>query len=98
MSGAARSLDVVATTQGKASLETIQASPMPDLPLLAPRRGKRKRGYSTAFRPKGRGATYLVTRIPEALWREVRRKAQREGLSLRALILTLLEEWSAKKP
>jgi glyoxylase-like metal-dependent hydrolase (beta-lactamase superfamily II) len=92
-----RSLDVVATTHGKVSLETIQASPMPELPRLeAPRPGPRKRGYSTAFRPKGKGARYLVDAIPETLWREVRRKAKREGLSLRALILTLLEQWTAE--
>jgi hypothetical protein len=95
MSATVRSIDGVATTQGTVSLEAIQASPLPDLPRL-PRPGARKRGYSTAFRPKGKGARYLVDAIPEALWREVRRKAKREGLSLRALILTLLEEWTAK--
>lgn len=53
-----------------------------------------KRGYSREFRPHGdTGKRYLLDDIPAGLWREVREKAKREGVSLRALILKLLTEW-----
>lgn len=53
-----------------------------------------KRGYSRAFTARGEtGKRYLLDKIPDRLWRDVRRKANREGVSLRALILTLLTEW-----
>ena len=56
---------------------------------------KRKRGYSKAFRPHGQtGKRYLLDDIPAGLWQRVRDKATREGISLRALILNLLTEWS----
>jgi hypothetical protein len=57
-------------------------------------RQRRKRGYSTAFRPRGKGKRYLLDAIPSTLWRDVRAKAQREGVSIRALLLSLLEDWS----
>jgi hypothetical protein len=52
------------------------------------------RGYSRAFpvRP-GTGRRYLLDNIPPRLWRDVRQQARREGVSLRALLLTLLETW-----
>ena len=53
-----------------------------------------KRGYSREFRPHGdTGKRYLLDDIPAGLWRDVREKAKREGVSLRALILKLLQEW-----
>lgn len=53
-----------------------------------------KRGYSRDFKPHGEtGKRYLLDEIPAGLWREVREKAKREGVSLRALILRLLAEW-----
>jgi len=53
-----------------------------------------KRGYSRAFRPHGdSGKRYLLDQIPAGLWTDVRTKAKRQGLSLRALILQLLAEW-----
>jgi hypothetical protein len=53
-----------------------------------------KRGYSRAFRPHGdTGKRYLLDAIPAGLWRAVREKAKREGVSIRALILKLLTEW-----
>jgi hypothetical protein len=56
-----------------------------------------KRGYSREFRPHGEsGKRYLLDEIPAGLWTEVRAKARREGVSLRALILTLLQEWLTK--
>ncbi len=53
-----------------------------------------KRGYSRDFKPHGdTGKRYLLDEIPAGLWRDVREKAKREGVSMRALILTLLEQW-----
>lgn len=53
-----------------------------------------KRGYSREFKPRGEtGKRYLLDDIPAGLWADVRVKAKREGVSLRALILKLLTEW-----
>lgn len=64
-------------------------------------RGMAKRGYSREFRPHGdTGKRYLLDDIPAGLWSDVRAKAKREGVSLRALILKLLRDWlkSASTP
>jgi hypothetical protein len=56
-----------------------------------------KRGYSKEFKPHGdTGKRYLLDDIPAGLWTEVRAKAKREGVSVRALILRLLTEWVAR--
>ena len=56
-----------------------------------------KRGYSRDFAPPDeRGKRYLLDKIPSALWRDVRAKAKRDGISLRALILTLLKDWLSR--
>lgn len=56
-----------------------------------------KRGYSKEFKPHGdTGKRYLLDKIPAGLWTQVKDKAKREGISLRALILGLLKEWVAK--
>lgn len=56
-----------------------------------------KRGYSKAFRPHGdSGKRYLLDAIPAGLWRDVQAKAKREGISIRALILKLLTDWTAE--
>jgi hypothetical protein len=56
-----------------------------------------KRGYSRDFSPgTGTRKRYLLDDIPAELWREVRTKATRAGVSLRALILGLLKEWSER--
>ena len=53
-----------------------------------------KRGYSREFKPRGNtGKRYLLDKIPSGLWSDVRAKCKREGLSIRALILTLLKNW-----
>jgi hypothetical protein len=53
-----------------------------------------KRGYSREFRPHGdTGKRYLLDQIPAGLWREVQAKAKRDGISIRALILKLLQKW-----
>ncbi len=56
--------------------------------------GMAKRGYSRDFRPHGdTGKRYLLDQIPAGLWSDVKAKAKREGISIRALILKLLTEW-----
>lgn len=54
----------------------------------------KKRGYSRDFTPASeKHGRYLLDKIPADLWRRVRQKAKREGVSLRALILQLLTQW-----
>jgi hypothetical protein len=60
----------------------------------ARKRRPTKRGYSTAFTPTGNGEKYFIDRIPSTLWRDVRSKAARDGVSVRHTILTLLEDWT----
>ena len=53
-----------------------------------------KRGYSREFKPHGdSGKRYLLDDIPAWLWADVKAKAKRKGVSLRALILGLLRDW-----
>ena len=53
-----------------------------------------KRGYSRDFTPRSETyGRYLLDQIPATLWADVRAKAKRDGISLRALILTLLKDW-----
>lgn len=53
-----------------------------------------KRGYSREFKPHGEtGKRYLLDEIPAGLWADVKAKARREGISIRALILSLLRDW-----
>lgn len=53
-----------------------------------------KRGYSREFSPRTEThARYLLDKIPPTLWMAVRAKANRTGVSLRALILGLLKAW-----
>lgn len=53
-----------------------------------------KRGYSRDFKPHGdTGKRYLLDQIPAGLWTAAREKAKREGASMRALLLKLLETW-----
>jgi hypothetical protein len=53
-----------------------------------------KRGYSKLFRPTtdtyGR---YLLDKIPATLWRKVRARSKKEGVSVRAYLLTRMTEW-----
>jgi hypothetical protein len=56
----------------------------------------KKRGYSRAFNPRTtRRVTLTIDRIPPTLLAAVRTKARREGISVRALVLTLLATWAA---
>lgn len=56
-----------------------------------------KRGYSKDFTPRtdtyGR---YLLDKIPATLWRDVKAKAKRDGVSVRAVILKALTDWVQK--
>lgn len=52
-----------------------------------------KRGYSREFTPGRTEKRYLLDHIPSDFWRQVRSKAKRENVSMRALILTLLKQW-----
>ena len=55
------------------------------------------RGYSRAFTPhknaKRRG--FYIDKIPPALHEAVMARARREGVSIRALVLAYLADWSA---
>jgi hypothetical protein len=56
-----------------------------------------KRGYNKNFTPHGKtGKRYLLDLIPAGLWADVRAKAKRDGVSIRALILQLLSDWLEK--
>lgn len=58
-----------------------------------------KRGYSREFTPKTeRRVRFEVDRIPPTLYESVQAKAKREGISLRALTLTLWKDWLAVPP
>lgn len=51
-------------------------------------------GYSRAFTPAPQGhKRYLLDKIPVGFWKDVQAKAKREKVSLRALILGLLQDW-----
>jgi hypothetical protein len=55
-----------------------------------------KRAYSTRFTPRGVPRTYLLSGIPPGLWDRARSQAKKDDVSMRTLILTLIEEWLAK--
>lgn len=53
-----------------------------------------KRGYSREFTPQtDRRVRVEIDRIPPTLYDAVKAKATREGVSLRALTLTLWTQW-----
>jgi hypothetical protein len=57
-------------------------------------RGMAKRGYSREFTPRSeRRVRFEVDKIPPTLFEAVKAKAKREGISLRALTLTLWKDW-----
>ena len=57
-----------------------------------------KRGYSREFTPQtDRRVRFEVDRIPPSLYDAVKAKAKREGISLRALTLTLWREWAQRR-
>src|SRR5262245_22769999 len=54
------------------------------------------RGYSRAFKSRGTTKRYMLDAIPASFWRSVRATARARGISMRALILGLLEDWMAR--
>ena len=57
-----------------------------------------KRGYSRDFTPRTeRRVTLTVDRVPPTLLAGVKARAKREGVSMRALVLSLLKEWLARE-
>lgn len=53
------------------------------------------RGYSRAFPTEGKiRNAYLLDRIPSKLWTTVKKRCKRDGVSIRAAILSLLTEWA----
>ena len=63
---------------------------MVELALMEP---KARPFYSRAFPVVGERRRYLLDDIPADFWRRVRAKSKREGISLRALILSQLKLW-----
>ncbi len=60
--------------------------------------GMAKRGYSREFKPHGdTGKRYLLDSIPAGLWRAVKEKCQRDGVSVRSQILRLLKAWTDER-
>jgi hypothetical protein len=56
--------------------------------------GMAKRGYSREFTPRSdRRIKIEIDRVPPTLADALKAKAKREGISLRALTLTLWKEW-----
>ncbi len=56
----------------------------------------KKRAYSSEFPTAPPTESYALHYIPLPLWRQVKAKAKRDGVSLRTLILRLLSEWVSK--
>lgn len=54
----------------------------------------KKRGYSREFTPRTKQRhAFMVDKVPATLHTAVAAKAKREGISIRALILSLLDRW-----
>lgn len=54
----------------------------------------KKRGYTYDFTPRTETyGRYLLDKIPATLWANVKAKAKREGVSVRAVLLRFLSEW-----
>lgn len=57
-----------------------------------------KRGYSSEFPFTPAAKRYPLDGIPPGLWLRVRRKAKREQVSVRTLLLRLLTRWLTEPP
>ena len=54
-----------------------------------------KRGYSRAFTPRSETyGRYLLDKIPVTLWLTAKAKARRDGVSIRAVLLNALTQWT----
>jgi hypothetical protein len=56
-----------------------------------------RRAYSREFtpHPNARQVTLSISRVPPPLMAAVRARAKRDGVSVRALVLGFLRDWSA---
>jgi len=78
-------------------LEAIRARGRRELAAATLAGMSKKRGYSREFTPQTeRRVRFEIDRIPPTLYEKVVAKAKREGLSLRALTLTLWKEWTER--
>lgn len=54
----------------------------------------KKRGYTYDFTPKSeKHGRYLLDKIPADLWRRVKARSKRDGVSIRSFLLQRLTEW-----
>ncbi len=54
----------------------------------------KKRGYSGQFpTTREKRVSFMLDKIPPALWIRVKAKAKRDGVSLRTLILGWCQDW-----
>lgn len=57
------------------------------------------REYNMRFRTdRAKGRQIHIGRIPPGFYQRVRRKQKREGVSMRSLVLTFLEQWVNEGP
>jgi hypothetical protein len=62
--------------------------------VLGYTRGMAKRGYSREFTPRSeRRIKIEIDKVPPTLADALKAKAKREGISIRALTLTLWRDW-----
>jgi predicted HicB family RNase H-like nuclease len=59
---------------------------------------KPRRPYSTKFTARGVPRRYLLSGIPPGLWEAARKKARQDGVAMRSLILSLIEQWVKAAP
>lgn len=57
-----------------------------------------KQPHTFKFRAKGIPRRYLLSGIPPGLWDKARLRAAKQGISMRALLLSLVDEWLKKTP
>jgi len=55
----------------------------------------KKRPYSKDFTPRGVPRQYRLAHIPPGMWAAAQARAKRQGLSMRALLLQLIQTWLA---
>lgn len=57
-----------------------------------------KRGYNKEFTPQSDTYhRYLLDTIPVTLWKAVQAKSKREGVSVRAFLLTSMKAWVTRE-